>query len=166
MDLVLKLNDQLKEIEKELDTLIQSKQSDLATTSRTVIPTVSTVVPSTLEASLAPIAPPATTLPVTTEPTAAIGTPANKLAKLVKAMEDMSIQATELKRLKVKVASLETNCKLAQLQQKEETQKAQRMGERIKILEKDFTLQKPLGQTKEMLWSNIIDSVNDIWPSI
>jgi len=31
MDLVLKLNDQLKETEKELDNLIQSKQSELAT---------------------------------------------------------------------------------------------------------------------------------------
>jgi len=40
------------------------------------------------------------------------------------------------------------------------------MGEKIKVLEKDITLQKPLGQTKEMLWANIIDSVNDIWPSI
>ena len=40
------------------------------------------------------------------------------------------------------------------------------MDERIKILEKDLTLQKPLGQTKEMLWANIIDFVNDIWPSI
>lgn len=40
------------------------------------------------------------------------------------------------------------------------------MGENIKVLEKDSTLQKPLGQTKEMLWANIIDLVNDIWPSI
>ena len=40
------------------------------------------------------------------------------------------------------------------------------MGARIKIWEKDLTLQKPLDQTNEMLWANIIDSVNDIWPSI
>ena len=40
------------------------------------------------------------------------------------------------------------------------------MSERIKVLEKDLTLEKPLGQTKEMLWANIIDSINDIWPSI
>jgi len=40
------------------------------------------------------------------------------------------------------------------------------MGERIKILEKDLTLEKPLGQTKEMLWANIINFVNDIWSSI
>ena len=38
MDLVLKLNDQLKEIEKELGNLIQSKQSELATTPQNIIP--------------------------------------------------------------------------------------------------------------------------------
>jgi len=27
-------------------------------------------------------------------------------------------------------------------------------------------LNEPLGQAKEKLWANIIDSVNDIWPSI
>jgi len=81
-------------------------------------------------------------------------------------MEEMSIQKTELKRLKEKVTSLETNCQLAQIQQKKEAQKSLRMDERIMFLEKYLTLQKPLGQTKEMLWANIIDSVNDIWPSI
>ena len=62
--------------------------------------------------------------------------------------------------------SLETDCKLDQIQQREETQKALRMGEKIKVLEKYLTLQKPLGQTKEMILTNIIDFVNDIWPSI
>ena len=56
-------------------------------------------------------------------------------------MEEMTIQATKMKKIKEKVAKLETDCKLAQLKQKEETQKAQRMGERIKILEKDLTLE-------------------------
>ena len=64
------------------------------------------------------------------------------------------------------MASLEIYCKLSQIQQREETQKALRMGEKVNVLEKDLTLQKPLGQTKEFLWANIIDSVNDIWPSI
>jgi len=71
-----------------------------------------------------------------------------------------------MNKLREKVASLETDYKLAQLKQKEEAQKAHKMGERIKILKKDLTLEKPLGKTKEMLWANIIDSVNDIWPSI
>jgi len=81
-------------------------------------------------------------------------------------MEKISIQEIELKRLREKVASLETDYKLAQIQQREERQKALRMGEKVKVLEKYSTLQKSLGQTKEMLWVNIIDYVNDIWPSI
>jgi len=52
----------------------------------------------------------------------------------------MSIQETKLKRLKEKVASLEIDCKLAQIQQREEAQKSLRMGEKIKVLEKDLTL--------------------------
>ena len=41
------------------------------------------------------------------------------------------------------------------------------MNEQIKILEKELTiLNEPLGQAKEQLWANIIDSVNYIWPSI
>lgn len=54
MDLVLKLNEQLKETEKELDNLIQSKQSELATTPQNVIPTMSIEMPSTLAVALAP----------------------------------------------------------------------------------------------------------------
>ncbi len=33
-------------------------------------------------------------------------------------------------------------------------------------MEKDLTLEKPLGDMKNILWTNIIDSINDIWPSI
>lgn len=86
MDFVLKLNDQLKETKKELDTLIQSKQSELATTPQTVIPTVSTAVPSTLAASLAPIAPPTTSLPIATKNTTA-GTSKKKRTELVRVSE-------------------------------------------------------------------------------
>jgi len=50
--------------------------------------------------------------------------------------------------------------------QKEEVQKATRMSERLKAMEKDLTLEKPLGKAKERLCTNIVDSVNDIWPYI
>ena len=116
--------------------------------------------------SLAPTAPPTTTLPITTKSTTVVGTSTEKTVELVKAMEEMSIQATKLKRLKEKVLSLEIDFKLSQIQQREETKKSQTTGEKIKVLEKYLTLQKPLGRTKEMLWANIIDFVNDIWPSI
>lgn len=105
MDLVLKLNEQLKETEKELDNLIQSKQSELATPPQTVIPIVSIIVPSTLATALAPTIPLATTFPVTstsvgTGTSTSTGTPTKKIVELIKAMEEMSIQATELKKLR------------------------------------------------------------------
>jgi len=40
------------------------------------------------------------------------------------------------------------------------------MEERIKFLEKDLTLERPLRDMKDILWANIIDSINDIWPYI
>jgi len=81
-------------------------------------------------------------------------------------MEQMSILATKLKNLKEQMSSLETNYELAQIQNKEEERKNKRMEERIRVLEKDLTLEKPLGDMRNILWANIIDSINDIWPSI
>ena len=49
---------------------------------------------------------------------------------------------------------------------KEEQQKATMMNERIKSMEKELKLTEPIGKAKEKLWANIIDSINDIWPSI
>jgi len=40
------------------------------------------------------------------------------------------------------------------------------MNERLKAMEKDLTLKEPLGKAKELLWANIVDFVNDIFPSI
>lgn len=117
MDLVLKLNDQLKEKEKELDKFIQSKQSELANTPQIVIPAISTIVPYTLVDSLAPTVLPATAIPITGTSTS-LGSFAEKTTKIVKSIEEMIIQATELKRLREKVSSLETKFKLTQIQQK------------------------------------------------
>lgn len=85
---------------------------------------------------------------------------------MVKVMEDMSIQTTEMNKFKENVTNLETDYKVSQIMHKEELQKSTRMHERIKILEKEMTLKESLGQAKEQLWANIIDFVNDIWPSI
>jgi len=100
MGFVLKLNDQLRETKKELKTLIQLKLSDIATTSTNVIPTISTIVPSTLAASLALTAPMPTTQPVSMESTSAAGASGEEAAKLVRAMGEMPIQATKMNKLK------------------------------------------------------------------
>jgi len=49
---------------------------------------------------------------------------------------------------------------------KNKVHKSTRLTKRIKNLDKELTLKEPLAQAKEQLWANIIDSVNDIWPSI
>jgi len=119
MDLVLQLNDQLKEMEKELDSLIQLKQASLDDAPTTFIPIVTTVVPSTLAASLVPTAPMAIALPASTPTTLATGYTGDEANKLVKEMEEMSIQTTEMNKLKEKVTNLETNYKLVQSMHKE-----------------------------------------------
>lgn len=64
------------------------------------------------------------------------------------------------------MVSLETDYKLAKIMQKEEEQEAAMIKEKVKLMERDLTLKEPLGEAKEKLWANIIDFVNDIWPSI
>ena len=49
---------------------------------------------------------------------------------------------------------------------KNEEQKANRLNEKLKKLEKYLTLEEPMAEAKQQLWSNIIESINDIWPSI
>ena len=98
MDLVLKLNDHLKETEKELETLIQLKKSDIATTFANVIPTVSTIVPSTLETTLAPNVPLVTVEVITGTSTGTTQARTSGLIieELIKLMEEMKLQVSEL----------------------------------------------------------------------
>jgi len=37
---------------------------------------------------------------------------------------------------------------------------------KVKLLEKDLTFDKPLTEIKKILWANITQSINDVWPSI
>ena len=92
MDLIVQLNAQLKEMEKELDNLIQLKQASLETATATTIPTVTTTFPSSLVASLAPTAQLATTLPAATTTTSTTKcTTCDEANRPVKAMEEISI---------------------------------------------------------------------------
>jgi len=87
-------------MEKELDNLIQLKEASLEKTTTTIIPIVTIAVPSTLAASLAHTAPLTTSLPSVTSSTTVATQPSDEASKLVKAMEDMSIQTTKINRLK------------------------------------------------------------------
>lgn len=155
-----------------MDRLVQQKNDSMESIPVTVIPTVTTTIPSTLAASGATTVPTATTLPTTstttlvTESSIAATHPSDEASKLIKSMQDMSIQTNEINRLKDQIKSLEDEKKLAQNMHKNETHKSNRLIERIHKLEKELTLKEPLAQAKQHLWANIINSVNDIWPSI
>lgn len=60
MDLVLKLNEQLNEIEQELEKTLQSRKSESTSQPQNVVPMVSTAVPSILAISITPNVPLAT----------------------------------------------------------------------------------------------------------
>ena len=70
MSLILQLTAKIKEMEIEMDKLVQEKESNKAQeVLATMIPVVTTVVPSTLAESMAPNVPMATTVPVTSSTT-------------------------------------------------------------------------------------------------
>ena len=69
MNLILQLTTQLKEMENEMDKLVQEKRASSEADPVTVIPIVTTIVPSTLAESLAPSVPLATTIHVTSATT-------------------------------------------------------------------------------------------------
>ena len=81
-------------------------------------------------------------------------------------MQDMSIQTNEINILKEQIKILDDEKKLAQIMYKSENQKTNRLNEKLQKLEKELTLKEPLAQAKQQLQANIINSVNDIWPSI
>ena len=55
---------------------------------------------------------------------------------------------------------------LVQIVHKSKIHKSNRLTDGIHKLEKELTLKEPLAQAKQKLWANIVNSVNDIWPSI
>jgi hypothetical protein len=81
-------------------------------------------------------------------------------------MEQMSIQATELKNSKNKCQVWKQIMSLHKFKTKKKKGKIKGWRKESRVLEKDLTLEKPLGDIKDILWTNIIDSINDIWPSI
>ena len=151
-----------------MDKLVQEKKASMEAVTITTILTVTTTISSTLAVSAATTVPVATILPTTlvTESSTATAHPSDEAGTLIKYTQDMSIQTNEINRLKDQIKSLEDEKKLVQIMHKDETQKSNKLTERIQKLEKELTLKEPLAQAKQQLLANIINSVNDIWPSI
>ena len=48
----------------------------------------------------------------------------------------------------------------------DKTREVNKLEKKVKALEKDLTLEKPLREINEIIWDNIFQSLKDVWPSI
>ena len=101
MNLIFQLTAQIKEMEIQMDKLVHEKETPKTPEIPSIIPMITTVVPSTLAENLAPKEPLATIVPVTsaTDSCTTAAHPTDEANKLVKAMEEMSLQTSEINRL-------------------------------------------------------------------
>jgi len=106
----MKLNERLNDTEQALENALKDKQGESASQPPEVIPIASTTVPSTHGIALAPNIPTATG-EVVIGTVAAGTTPGSSTnlstEELIKAMEDMRLQVSELKQVKEKLAKME-----------------------------------------------------------
>ena len=127
-------------METQMDKLVHEREIIKTQEVPSVIPMVTTVVPSTLAKKLAPKEPLATAVPVTSSTTSATKSststvqPTDEASKLVKAMEEMPLQTNEIKKLKNMIDNLEDTKKLAQINVKNHEQRANRLNEKLKKL--------------------------------
>ena len=86
--------------------------------------------------------------------------------ELIKSMEELKLQVIELQKTKVQFITLEQKYDLSKMSVAEKTREINRLEKLVRALERDLTLEKPLGEIKEILWTNIIQSIKEVWPSI
>ena len=133
-------------MEIQMDKLVHERETRKAQEVPSVIPMVTTVMPSILVEELAPKEPLATAVPVASSTTSATESsttatqPSYEASKLVKSMEEMSLQTSEINRLKQVIDNLEDTNKLAQIKAKTHEQRANRLNEELKKLQKYLTL--------------------------
>ena len=168
MSLILQLTAQIKEMEVQMDQLVQEKETVKEPVIPTVIPVITAAVPSTLGENLAPKEPLATAVPVTssitsvTESSTIVLPPTYEIIQPVKAMEEMSLKKNEINRLTNIIENLENTNKSTQIDAKIHEQNAHRLSEEVKKLQKELTLKDQISYIKNYLWNNVIEAIHDV----
>jgi len=81
-------------------------------------------------------------------------------------MEDLKLQVSELNKVKEQYAKMEQSYDLSKINVAEKTREIKVLENKVKSLEKDLTFDKPLTEIKRIIWANVTQSINDVWPSI
>jgi len=157
MDLLIKMNQRLNETEQELEKALQEKQGESTSQPPQIAPTATTAVPPTV---------PTSTTSSTSATTATGSSTTMTTEELIKAMEDLKLQVSELKEAKEKLAKLEISYDKSTMTVAEKTREVKALENKVKALEKDLSLDKPLGEIMGILWANISESISNIWRSI
>ncbi len=84
----------------------------------------------------------------------------------MKAVKELEAQMSELKEEKESLAKLEVSYDKSKIIVAEKTREVKALENKVKSLEKDLTLHKPLADIKMILWTKIGQSITDQWQSI
>jgi len=169
MAIMMKMNQRIIQMEQELEKEVQDKQGESASQPPIIAPTVPTVLP-TAAAEIPPIVPPSTANTTTTDVSVASATTAPEsslsMDEIMKAINELEIQMTELKEAKEKLAKLEASYDKSKMTVAEETREIKTLDSKIKALEKELTLDKTMVEIKKILWAKIGQYITNQWQSI
>jgi chromosome segregation ATPase len=86
--------------------------------------------------------------------------------KLAKAMEDMTLQRIEIRKLHEDIQNLKKKKSMFQSSYNTEMHKSERLKQELQQLQKETIKAKTLLEAKENILTDICQSVIDIWPLI
>ena len=166
---------QIKEMESQIEAFMQENEN-LKKSQQvfipTIIPNVSTTIPSTLAEHLAPQGVLATAVSITSKDISATSSSNSQIntvgetTAIIKAMEDMSIKDQEIISLKGTIKNLEASNRDALITSKGHEQRANRLQEQVKILQQQVNLTEQVAYIKNHLWTKITKGIHSQWPSI
>ena len=149
--LLMEQSVQLREMEVEMEKLLKEKEQ------------TKTVEGITLSAI--PIAGLSTTI-VTSVPSATTEQVPEGTIDLAKSMERMNLQESEISRLKKELENLQELKTSFQTSLSKEKQVNEQMRKELQQLQKQTLAGKTLAEVKEIVWTNISRSINEIWPMV
>ena len=151
LKLLMEQNAQLKEMEAEMERLLKEKEKAKPMEG---IP-LSAIPIAGLSTTTVTIIPFATTVPLPEGAT-----------DLAKSMERMNLQELEINKLKKEVGNLQELKTSFQTSLSKEKQVNEKIRKELQQLQKQTMARKTLVEVKEIVWTNISKSINEIWPMV
>jgi hypothetical protein len=149
--LLMEQSAQLKEMEAEMEKLLQEKEQ--------------TKTGEGITLSAIPIAGLSATT-VTAIPSATAEQGPEGTIDLAKSMERMNLQESEISRLKKELENLQELKTSFQTSLSREKQVNEQMRKELQQLQKQTLAGKTLAEVKELVWTDIAKSINEIWPMV